>query len=150
MADAERGARLFTQHCATCHRVKGEGQAVGPDLSGVASRPVEALVEALMDPSREVSPDFRNFVAADTSGRIVTGLLVSETPAGVTLCGAGGVDALVPRAQLESLQVTDKSLMPEGLETQLDPGQVGDVIAYLREVGRGGSVVGPGGEPGAR
>lgn len=133
-ADPKQGEALFLQHCATCHQTGGRGQAVGPDLTGVASRPAPALVDDILDPSREVSPDFRNFVATDRDGRVATGLLVAETAAGVTLRGPGAVETFIPRGDLEALELTDKSLMPEGLESQLDPAQLAQLIAFLRSL----------------
>jgi putative heme-binding domain-containing protein len=134
--DGARGAALFAQHCLTCHAVGGRGANVGPGLDGVSGRPREALVDDVLHPGREVSPDHLGFVAATRSGRLVTGLLVAESPQGVTLRAPGGIDETIPRAELEGLQSTGRSLMPEGFESSLDPDQLDDLIHYLRDPAR--------------
>jgi putative heme-binding domain-containing protein len=133
LIDLNRGATLFADHCATCHRLGGTGTAVGPDLSAIASRTPDVLFDDILHPSREVSPDFRNYVLSTRDGRIFTGLLVADRPTGVTLRGAGGLETQVARAEVEELRLTEKSLMPEGFESTLDPGSIRDLVEFLRQ-----------------
>lgn len=130
--DAHRGADVFARQCSSCHQLGTKGHAVGPSLAGVAGRPRDALIDDLLNPSREVSSDFRSFVAMTKAGLLRTGLLVADRPSGVLLRGPDGEESLTPRGEIESLRMTDKSLMPEGLEQQLTPRDVGDVIEFLR------------------
>lgn len=138
--DATAGQELFVKHCASCHRMGAQGTAVGPDLTSVAGRPTEALIDDVMDPSREVSPDFRNFVVFTTDGRVATGLLAADRPGGLVLRSASGVEVIVSRGDVEELKLTEKSLMPEGFEQQLTPGDLAHLIAFLR---RGGAPSAP-------
>jgi putative heme-binding domain-containing protein len=65
------------------------------------------------------------------SGKMVTGLLAVETPASVTLRRADKAEDTILRTQIESIQATTQSLMPEELEKQVSKQDVADVIAFL-------------------
>jgi putative heme-binding domain-containing protein len=72
-----------------------------------------------------------NYQVTTTSGRLVTGLLAVETPASVTLRRADKAEDTVLRSQIESIQATAQSLMPEELEKQLSKQDIADLIAFL-------------------
>ncbi|GAC1474130.1 MAG: c-type cytochrome [Isosphaeraceae bacterium] len=130
-ANATKGRELFARQCQTCHSVNGRGAKVGPDLISVAGRPSSDLLVAILDPSREVSPDGVSVVVVTTQGQTLTGLLAEETPGSVRLRRAEGLEDVVPRAEIESLRSTGRSLMPDGLEQLLDVQDVADLIAFL-------------------
>ncbi|HVU87451.1 MAG TPA: PVC-type heme-binding CxxCH protein [Pirellulales bacterium] len=127
----EHGAKLFKEHCATCHTILGFGRQVGPDISGVAGRPKETLLGDLLDPSRQVAPDFLSYSLITRDGRALAGILVSDTGEAVTLRRGEGADDVVLRADIEELQASGKSLMPEGLEQRLTSQDVADVLSFL-------------------
>jgi putative membrane-bound dehydrogenase-like protein len=127
----EHGAKLFKEHCATCHTILGFGRQVGPDISGVAGRPKETLLGDILDPSRQVAPDFLSYSLVTRDGRALAGILVSDTAEAVTLRRGEGADDVVLRADIEELQASGKSLMPEGLEQRLSPQDVADVLSFL-------------------
>lgn len=131
-AQADRGKAVFQKHCVTCHRMSGQGSDVGPDLATVRERTADALLEQILDPNREVNPAYVNYTLATTDGRILTGLIASETESSVTLKRAESATDVVPRLQIDELQSTGLSLMPEGVEKDITPAQLADVIAYLR------------------
>ncbi len=126
-----RGAAVFEKHCLTCHSVQGRGQRVGPDLSGVGARPRETVLVDLFDPCRQVAPDFVAYTLLTRQGQVLTGLVVSETATSVTLRRADGAQDIVPRAQIEELRGTGKSLMPEGFESTLSEENVADLLEFL-------------------
>lgn len=128
----ERGRELFSKHCSICHRFKGEGTAVGPDLATVANRALEALVIDLLDPSRSVSPEFLNYVLITRDRKIITGLLVTETPTSVLLRRAEGKSDSVLRQDIAELRATGQSVMPEGLEQELQPEELRELILYIK------------------
>ncbi len=130
--DPANGAKLFAKHCATCHRFQGVGEEVGPDLASLGDKSPEALLVAILDPNRAVEARYLSYIAATKSGVTYTGLLASETGNSVTLVSQDGKKHTILRTDLEALSSTDKSLMPEGLEKELKPQDVADVIAHLR------------------
>ena len=93
----------------------------------------EYLLIAILDPSREVDPRYVSYSATTDSGRTVTGLLAVETPSSVTLRRAEGVEDTILRVQIDTLQASRKSLMPDDLEKTLGGKQaLADLIAYLQ------------------
>ncbi|MSU34833.1 MAG: c-type cytochrome [Pedosphaera sp.] len=128
---ADRGQVLYRERCATCHRLKGEGQPLGPDLESVASQGREKLLVNLLDPNREVAPNFAAWTAETRGGETVTGLLVRETTTSIALRQAGGQEVVIDRSRLSSFRTDGRSLMPEGLEVGLSPQQVADLLLLL-------------------
>ncbi|MBX9623211.1 MAG: c-type cytochrome [Gemmataceae bacterium] len=136
-ADPIRGKDLFKTHCAACHKLDGVGHDVGPNLlAALPNKSADDLLVALFDPNREVDPRYVSYQAATADGRVLTGVIVAETPAGVTIRRADGAEDTVRRADLENLRSTRLSLMPEGLEKQLAPQDVADLFGYLRAAGK--------------
>ncbi len=130
--DSKRGAAVFEKTCAACHRLGTVGSAVGPDLASVADRPTDYLLAALFDPNRAVEARYVNYVAATKNGLVLSGVLAGETGASVTLIGTDGKPHVIQRVDLEELASTGKSAMPEGLEKDLKPQDVADLLAFLR------------------
>jgi putative heme-binding domain-containing protein len=129
--DAHRGAAIFRAHCQACHRLQQQGHRVGPDLTAVAARPPAALLEDLLNPSKEVAPDYMNFVLVTHSGTVISGLVAGETADAVTLRRSEGIEEVISRSDMQQLRGTGKSLMPEGFEQQLAPQDIADVIRFL-------------------
>jgi putative heme-binding domain-containing protein len=135
--DAARGKPLFLKHCAVCHKLDGEGHEVGPDLRAVlGNKTREALLTDVLDPNREVDPRYVNYQVTTTNGRVLTGLLAAETPASVTLRRAENAEDTVLRSQIESLQATGQSLMPDELEKQVSKQDLADIIEFLLPSGK--------------
>lgn len=129
--DRPRGAAIFARTCLLCHTVEGNGRHVGPDLSGIASRPKEGLLADILDPSRQVSPDFINYTLVTTDGKALSGFIYAETAASVTLRRAGEPDDTVLRSQIKELRAEGRSLMPEGLEQGLTSQDMADLLSFL-------------------
>ena len=125
---------MFKKTCATCHRVQGQGTDVGPDLATVAGRSPDDLLLHVLDPNREVAPNYVNYNVATTDGRTVSGIIASESAAALTLKRAEGVTEVVPRSQIEAVASTGLSLMPEGLEKGLAPQDLADLIAFIKSL----------------
>ncbi len=123
--NAERGKGLFLDAkkggCATCHRIEGVGQAVGPDLTRVwQTLSFDKRVESILEPSKEIKEGYATFKVATRDGRIVTGLLVADTPAGVTLKDAQGREMMIPAPEVDEKGNDPISLMPGGLQSRPD------------------------------
>jgi putative membrane-bound dehydrogenase-like protein len=133
--DAPRGEALFARNCQTCHQHRGQGHRVGPDLSGVAGRAPDALLVDILDPNREIEPDFVVLAIATRRGQTLSGILAEETATTVKLRRAEGVEESVLRSEIDELRSTGQSLMPEGLEQTLGLQDLADLIAFLRRGG---------------
>jgi putative membrane-bound dehydrogenase-like protein len=133
--DRARGLRVFTKSCATCHRLGGVGQAIGPDLAAVRDKPPEWFLPALFDPSRAVEAQYLSYLAMTRDGKVFAGILAEEGGNSLTLVGPTGERRVILRVNLEELASTGKSLMPDGLEKELTHQDTADVIAFLKEQG---------------
>jgi putative heme-binding domain-containing protein len=130
--DPARGQQLFSKTCATCHQLAGIGHQVGPDLASVGDKSPEGLLISVLDPNRAVEARYLNYMAVLKDGRTFTGLLASETGNSITMIGPDGKEQVLLRTELEELTGTGKSLMPEGLEKDLKPQDLADLIAFVR------------------
>ena len=130
----ERGRDLFTKTCATCHQAEGHGTDVGPNLATVTNRSPEDLLVHILDPNREVAPNFVNYNVATEDGRVISGIIAEESAAALLLKRAEGASDVVPREQIEAVASTGLSLMPEGLEKGLTPQDFADLIAFVRSI----------------
>lgn len=131
--DVARGRQLFQQHCRICHFRQGDGHRVGPDLTGVAGRSPTDILADVLDPNRSVSVDGRSFTLVTKSGVVHSGLIAGESATSVTLKKPGGLLESVLRTEIEELRFTGKSLMPEGFEQLLLPGDLANLIAFLKD-----------------
>ncbi len=132
--DADRGRAVFDRECIACHKLGDRGHAVGPNLAGVRRRTAEEILASILDPNREVSPEFLEYRVALDDGRIVTGLVAAETPTGVTLRGREGAEQTILRRNVAEVASTGASLMPEGLEKTVSPPEMADLIAFLLKI----------------
>ncbi len=89
---------------------------------------------SIVDPNREVSPEFLEYTIALDDGRIVAGLIAAETPVSLTLRARDGAEQTILRRNIAEIRNTGKSLMPEGLEKSVTPAQMADLIAYLLKI----------------
>ena len=129
--DLDHGRALFEEHCAECHQPQGQRARIGPNLSGVNNKTREQLIESILDPSRDIRPNYANYVVVDKVGRIYDGLLAGETAEAVRLRGEYE-DQTILRKNIAEMRTSTVSLMPDGLEEDLSPQDLADVIEYMR------------------
>lgn len=129
--DVERGRKVFATSCAACHKFGGVGHVVGPDLASITDKRPPTLLANIMDPSAEVEARYLTYIVVTVDGRVHNGLLATETGSSITLLSNEGKSETILRTEIEELQASGKSLMPEGLEKDLSPQAVADLIALL-------------------
>ena len=132
--DAAKGKAFFQKTCVACHKLEKVGNDIGPNLVAFQARGAEAVLINILDPNLEVNPQYVEYVVLTRDGRTLTGLLAAETSTSITLKRAQGETDIVLRADIEKMRSTGLSLMPEGLEQQLDQQGMADLIAYLMSV----------------
>jgi putative membrane-bound dehydrogenase-like protein len=134
--DPKLGKAIFTQHCAKCHRHGLEGAKIGPDLTGMAVHPKAHLLTEIMDPNRSVEGNYRQYIITTKAGRVITGLLASESKTAIEVVDAEAKTNVLQREDIDELQATPKSLMPEGFEKQIPPKDLVNLLAFLTERGQ--------------
>lgn len=132
--DPVRGKLVFKDQCSACHLLEGVGTSVGADLAAIRDRGLEAVLLNILDPNREVKPQFQSYVLGTTQGRSITGMITAETAGSLTVRRADGTTETVLRLDIEELRSTGLSFMPEGLEKQIDVKAMADLLAYLNSI----------------
>ena len=126
------GRAVFRRECAQCHRLDQEGTAVGPDLFGIRNQPKESILLHVLVPDHEITQGFTAYTVATRDGRVMAGLITSETPTSITLRQALGKEDTIPRDEIEQLSAGKQSLMPQGLEKTISRQEFADLLAYLK------------------
>jgi len=129
--DPVAGSKVFQRLCAQCHKIYGEGQDVGPDLTSNGRGSYEQLLSNVFDPSLVIGSAFQGTTVATTDGQVLTGLLVEKSPERVVLKMQGGKVETIPGDRVDELKVSPLSLMPEDLEKQLQPQELADLFAFI-------------------
>jgi putative heme-binding domain-containing protein len=131
-SDAARGRAVFEKNCSTCHRIDDVGVTVAPDISDSRERlPVQLLTD-ILQPNRAIDSNYFSYTATTTEGLTYTGILTSETSTSVTLKQAEGKAITLPRDQIDDLRSDGISFMPDGMEQNIPPQQMADLIAFIK------------------
>ncbi|MCY4674920.1 MAG: PmoA family protein [Bacteroidetes bacterium] len=133
-ADISNGQTVFAQACGACHQMNGVGGLLGPDLTGSNRTNVDYLLSNLIYPDEFIQDDYRMVLATTRGGRTYIGTLVGESDRQVTLRPVGQEDVVLNRTDIQSLEISEESLMPEGLLSVLSDEEIQDLFAYLRTV----------------
>jgi putative heme-binding domain-containing protein len=140
--DPARGHELFktTATCSKCHKVRGEGKEVGPDLSEIGSKlPKEAMFISILDPNAGISHNYETYSAILDSGNIVSGLKVNETDDSVTIRSAESIDKVIAKDEIEELVKSSVSLMPADLQKTMSEQDLVDVVEYISTLKKTGA-----------
>jgi putative heme-binding domain-containing protein len=129
--DAAAGAKIFTQHCANCHQIAGQGTKIGPQLDGIGARGLERLIEDTLDPNRNVDQSFRMTTINLKSGQTLSGLVLREEGAVVILADNQGKEQRIDRSKIDSREVSSQSPMPANWADQIAEKDFNDLLAYL-------------------
>jgi putative heme-binding domain-containing protein len=134
-ADRSQGRLVFNQTCAKCHVLFGDGNKIGPDLTGSQRTHAEYLLTKLLDPSATVAKDFQMTIIATKGGRTVSGIVKEENDTVVTVQMENEV-VRIAKADIEAREQSKQSMMPEGQLEKLNAIEVRDLFAYLAGSGQ--------------
>lgn len=132
-ADAAKGKEVYVRTCAVCHKRGDEGKDIGPNLATVMAHSPEKLLTNILDPNSDILPGFQVYNLALESGLVLSGLLAAETANSLSIKQVDGTIRTVARREVEMLHSSNSSLMPEELERVLQPQDLADLIAFLRQ-----------------
>jgi putative heme-binding domain-containing protein len=131
-ANSAHGREVFRQTCAVCHRFKGDGRELGPDLAMVAAKADDWLLAAIFDPNQAIEARYQAQHVVMKDGSEAVGLIAAETGNNITLRSPDGSERAILRSEIRETKSLGRSLMPEGLEGALKPQDLADLIGYLR------------------
>jgi putative membrane-bound dehydrogenase-like protein len=129
--DKKRGKEVFAKSCAACHRLENVGYELAPNLATFQFRGAEAILQNIIEPNREVNPQYLTYSILTNDDRIVNGMISNESAASITLLRGENVSETLQRSDIAEMKSSKVSLMPEGLENQIDIQGMADLIAYL-------------------
>lgn len=131
--DPVAGQILFESTCSACHRLRGNGHEVGPDLDMTGNKPVDWLLANILDPGQTVEARYRGWNVTLAGGNVLSGIVSTETANNLVLQLPGGTEQAVLRSDIKSMESLPGSLMPAGFESALNPQQMADLLAWIRQ-----------------
>ena len=132
--DVAAGEAVFlgSAGCSRCHRVRGQGGRLGPDLTNVgATRRLDQIRESLLEPNARIADGFRAATLETSGGDSVRAVVKNHSNFSAQVLDATGRLHLLRSGELERLRFETKSWMPEDVATRLSDSQIRDVVAYL-------------------
>lgn len=133
-ADPRAGREVYSRTCGPCHKLYGQGGALGPDLTGSNRANLDYVLMNVLDPSGEVQDAYRMVVVTTRDGRTYQGNVAAESARQLTLRVVGQEPVVINTADIQSREVTPVSMMPPGLFDALTETEVRDLMAFLRTV----------------
>ncbi|MCA9085419.1 MAG: c-type cytochrome [Planctomycetaceae bacterium] len=128
----KQGKPLFMNNCGKCHRLFDEGGQIGPDLTSFKRDNQERILSNVVNPNLEIREGFENYVVVTADGRVVNGFLADQDSQVVVLRGVDGQNLILRRDEIDEMQKSPLSIMPEGTLRTLSDQQIRDLFAYLR------------------
>ena len=129
-ADLSQGRAIYKKRCASCHKLFGDGEKIGPDLTGSGRANIDYALQNIVTPSAVVAAGFQVSAIATVAGRIVTGVVTMESEQ-VLLVQTDKEQIRLPVSEVDVIRKSNQSLMPENLLKDLTDVQIRNLIAYL-------------------
>ncbi|MEM7232510.1 MAG: PVC-type heme-binding CxxCH protein [Planctomycetota bacterium] len=134
--DSTRGAKTFGTKCSVCHRLADKGHAVGPDLAALPDKTSAALLVSILDPNRAVEEKYRLYTLTMRDGRVLSGIVGDESSTQLEIIAQENRRETVLRSKILGLVREPHSMMPEGLEKDLNAQDLADVMQYVRDASK--------------
>ncbi|MEO6150209.1 MAG: PVC-type heme-binding CxxCH protein [Mucilaginibacter sp.] len=127
----DSGKIVFTQNCATCHKISEQGGNIGPNLDGVSKWGPANLAEKIIDPNRNISEAFRNYTIKLKDGKILSGLFRREEGAVIVFADIAGQEFTVAKKDIAERTAAKYTLMPDNFRDKLSQREFDAIINYL-------------------
>ena len=132
--DITKGRVLFINNCARCHKLNGEGNTIGPELTGANRTDRQWLLTSLVDPSGVVRKEYQTQILELKDGRVLDVLIISQTGGLLKVIDSKGNESQVVASEVADRRDSPTSLMPDGLYKLFKPQELRDLFAYLQKV----------------
>ncbi|MFO0923984.1 MAG: c-type cytochrome, partial [Pirellulales bacterium] len=133
----EKGQVLFQRHCQICHSEAAQKVSVGPSLAGFSKWSDTMWVTAILEPNRAVEVRYRRWTLLTEEDEVIVGLLKNESNEDVTIVSPEGKHTTVVKQQIQKLEESDRSLMPEGFGRYFSPQDMRNLLSFLQRMGGG-------------
>lgn len=130
--DLESGKKIYMKNCSGCHKVGDQGHNVGPNLATTKNKSNGDLLIAILDPSREAQANYNTYTIVTEQGKLFTGIIAAETATSYTIRRAEGKQDTILRNNIDTLLSNGVSLMPNGLEKEVNAQQMADLLAFIK------------------
>ncbi len=134
--DAHKGFEVFKNICAKCHRHGETGETIAPNLTGFNVHPKSKILQKMLDPNRSVEGNYRQYTVTTKAGRVVNGLLASETKTAIEVVDAEAKRHVILREDIEEMIASNRTIMPEGFEKQLNKDDFVNLLEFLTAKGK--------------
>jgi putative heme-binding domain-containing protein len=131
-ADATRGREVFQKNCSTCHRIGDIGVNVAPDIADSRVKKPEQILTDILQPNRAIDANYVSYSVQTSDGLVLTGIITSDTASSITLKQPENKVITLLRQDIEEIRSSGVSLMPEGLEKNINQQQMADLIAFIK------------------
>lgn len=131
-ADPKHGREIFRKNCAACHRIDNIGVDVAPDIADSRSKKPEQLLVSILDPNRAIDNNYFSYTVVTSEGKILTGIVASETASSITLRQQENKSVTVLRQDIDTIKSNGVSLMPVGLEKNVKIQDMADLISFIK------------------
>ncbi len=131
---ASDGHAIYKEHCGKCHKLFGEGEEIGPDLTTANRKDRQYMLISTVDPSSFIRKEYLSAQVITVDGRILTGLVTKETPSAITLVNSQCEYTTISREDIDEMVPSQISQMPEDLLKPLKPQQLRDLFRYLESM----------------
>jgi putative membrane-bound dehydrogenase-like protein len=128
--DVALGRAVFAKTCQQCHTLFGAGGKVGPELTGSNRANLDYLLSNVLDPSAVMAKEYMPSIILLSDGRIVTGIVREQDKNALTVVTANET-LTIPRGEIDQLERSNKSMMPDDILKPLGEAQVRSLVAYL-------------------
>nr|WP_295924434.1 PVC-type heme-binding CxxCH protein [uncultured Dyadobacter sp.] len=132
--NADKGKQVFTNNCSACHQIGGKaGTPYGPDLGTIRNRRPESIMGDILNPNQSIADGYDIWSVEMKTGETIQGLIATETPSALTIRNYGGQETVIARQNIKSLKALGMSVMPAGLENQITPEDMADLLLFLKQ-----------------
>ncbi len=133
--DANNGVAVFKRVCGTCHQVSGEyGKAFGPDLASIRNRNAQSIMADILNPNRSIADKYETWSIVKKNGEKLNGIIASETSTAINLHNIGGQQTIISRSDIKTMEASQTSAMPVGLEASVSIKEMSDILAFLKNI----------------
>ncbi len=133
LGSPDNGKAVFAKgQCASCHRFAGEGESMGPDLTGVSKRFLKReILDSMLYPSKVISDQYAGKTVYTTGGKVYSGIVAPGAANEIVVLQSNGQKARLSEDDVDEIEPSGVSAMPEGLLDRLTLEEIVDLFAYL-------------------